>query len=363
LTAFSNGWYAAGTVTDAAFLPARAVIERGLADRAFPAAVVNVGGIEGARWRQAFGRLSYADAAPPCHLGTMFDLASLTKVIATTSMAMQQVAAGRLALDTRVAEVMAGWNAADRAGVTVRHLLEHSSGLPPRIVAWKDARGRQAYEDRIAAVALDRPPGAAAVYSDVGFILLGLLLERTGGAPLDQQFRALFGRALDPMQFRPLAHLYERIAPTEFDPWRGRVLCGEVHDENAAAIGGVSGHAGLFGPGDAVGTFAQLVLRTFHEPTALGAPDLMRTFAARSAVQGSSRALGWDTFLPTSSCGRFMSRTSIGHTGFTGTSLWIDHERDMYAVLLTNRVNPTRANEKLIPLRAQFHEALWERDL
>lgn len=345
-------------MSDDAFAAAREVIARGLADRAFPAAAVNVGGVHGVRWRQAFGRLTYADAAPPCHLGTIFDLASLTKVIGTTPLAMTHVTAGRLALDTRVADVLPGWADGDRRDVTVRHLLDHSSGLPARIAAWQQVTGRAAYGRVIAETPLERPPGAASVYSDVGFILLGLVLEKIGGAPLDAQMRAAFGRMLDPIQYRPLAHLYERIAPTEFDPWRGRVLCGEVHDENAAALGGVAGHAGLFGTADALGTFARLVLQTFAEPTVLGTPDLMRRFAMRSHVPGSSRALGWDTALPTSSCGRYVSRTAIGHTGFTGTSLWIDYERDLYAVLLTNRVHPTRANEKLVPLRAEFHEAL-----
>jgi CubicO group peptidase (beta-lactamase class C family) len=345
-------------VTRSAFDAARAVIDGGLADRAFPAAAVSVGGREGARWREAFGRLSYADTAPACRTDTMFDLASLTKVIATASVAMAQVAGGRVSLDTPVAAALPGWDEPHWREVTVRHLLDHSSGLPPRVQAWTTARGREAYAQIIRDVPLERRPGEAAVYSDVGFMLLGLLLEATGGAPLDRQFQAVFGHDLDPVQYRPLAHLFERTAPTEWDPWRGRVLCGEVHDENAAAMGGVAGHAGLFGTADAVGAFARLVLRTFDEPTRLGTPDLMRVFAARSAVPGSSRALGWDTALPTSSCGRRMSAAAIGHTGFTGTSLWIDRDRDFYAVLLTNRVHPTRANEKLLPLRAAFHDAL-----
>lgn len=345
-------------MTASPFDAARAVIEHGLAERAFPAASVEVGGREGARWQQAFGRLSYADTAPPCHQQTIFDLASLTKVIATTSLAMRQVANGTLDLTTRVAEVLPGWDVDRRQAITIRHLLDHSSGLPAHIAAWTDTQGRVGYAARLAATPLEREPGAASVYSDLGFMLLGLVLEERGGTPLDAQLRALFGRAIDPIQYRPLAHLYERIAPTEFDPWRGRVLCGEVHDENAAALGGVAGHAGLFGTAAAVGAFARIVLQTFDAPTALGNPALMRTFAARSGVPGSSRALGWDTALPTSSCGRAMSPSAIGHTGYTGTSLWIDPETDFYAVLLTNRVHPTRANEKLLPLRARFHEAL-----
>ncbi len=347
------------TTSDTRFAAARLVIEEGLADKAFPAAAIDVGSRCGAEWQQAFGRLTYDEASPACTAETMFDLASLTKVIATTSIAMAQVAAGRITLDSRVGDIMDGWREGERAAVTIRHLLDHSSGLPAHVRAWTQATGRSEYERLIAATPLDRPVGSSAVYSDVGFILLGLLLERVGDAPLDRQFAALFGRTLDPIHYRPQAHLYERIAPTEFDPWRGRVLCGEVHDENAAAIGGVSAHAGLFGTALAVGRFARLVLQTFQTSTVLGPPDLMRTFARRSTVPGSSRALGWDTALPTSSCGRFASSSAIGHTGFTGTSLWIDWERDRYAVLLTNRVHPTRANQKLIPLRPAFYEAIW----
>ena len=337
---------------------ARAVIHRGLASRAFPAAVVNVGDRRGPRWQEAFGRLTYTEDAPPCDLGTIFDLASLTKVIATASIVMQAIAQVRISLDTRVADVTPGWSGADRDVVTIRHLLDHSSGLPAHLRVWTDTSGRAGYEALILRTPLERPPGQAAIYSDVGFILLGLILERLGGTTLDRQLTSVFGRALDPIQYRPMASLYERIAPTEFDPWRGRVLCGEVHDENAAALGGVAAHAGLFGTADAVGTFARMVLATFDGPTPLGTPDLMRTFAARSVVAGSSRALAWDTALPASSCGRLMSRRAIGHTGFTGTSIWIDPEKDFYAVLLTNRVHPSRTNEQLLPLRAEFHDAL-----
>jgi CubicO group peptidase (beta-lactamase class C family) len=362
-------------MTTDSFAPARLVIEEGLADAAFPAAVVDVGSSTAARWSAAFGRLTFDEAAPPATLETIFDLASLTKVIATASIAMSHVSAGRLDLDAPVGRFIDDWPPGDHSAITVRQLLDHSSGLPAHLRAWTVAAGREAYASLIAKTPLERPISSSAVYSDLGFILLGLVLERIGGAPLDRQFAALMGRALEPepswrsgrvnrtvLEYRPQAHLYERTAPTEFDAWRGRVLCGEVHDENAAAIGGVSGHAGLFGTADAVGRFVRLVMQTFQKPTVLGAPDVMKIFASRSAVPGSSRALAWDTALASSSCGRYASATAIGHTGFTGTSIWIDWERDRYAVLLTNRVHPTRANQKLIPLRRAFHEALWKDD-
>jgi CubicO group peptidase (beta-lactamase class C family) len=152
----------------------------------------------------------------------------------------------------------------------------------------------------------------------------------------------------------------EWTAPTEADEWRGRVLQAEVHDENAAALGGVAGHAGVFGTAGAVGAFARLVLATLTRSTVLGTPEELRQFVTRSSVPGSSRALGWDTMLPTSSCGTRMSARAIGHTGFTGTSLWIDPEQDAYVVWLTNRVHPTRANDALVALRPKLHDAVMD---
>ena len=142
------------------------------------------------------------------------------------------------------------------------------------------------------------------------------------------------------------------------DPWRGRLLSGEVHDENCWALGGAAGHAGLFGTAGAVGAFARAALRTINGEPILAKPETMRTFISRGSDPHSSRALGWDTMLPSSSCGTKMSRTAIGHTGFTGTSLWIDWERDLYVVLLTNRVHPTRQNEAIRSIRPRVHDAI-----
>ena len=181
------------------------------------------------------------------------------------------------------------------------------------------------------------------MYSDPGFMLLGWVLESAGGASLDRQFDGSFCGDGHCAPALPAGRrsLRDRIAPTEFDPWRGRLICGEVHDENAAALGGVAAHAGLFGTAQAVGAFARLVLQTFTAASRLGSPVHDAIVCDRTGVPGSSRALGWDTALPTSSSGTRMRPTAIGHTGFTGTSLWIDWERDCYAVLLTNRVHPT----------------------
>ncbi|MEO8483382.1 MAG: serine hydrolase domain-containing protein [Acidobacteriota bacterium] len=340
----------------------RAVLDAGLAGRAFPGAAVEVGRAAEPLWRTATGRLRYEPDAPPCGLDTVFDLASLTKVIATASIAMRLCESGALDLQAPVSRYLPAWSDAVHESVRVRHLLDHSSGLPAHERLWERARGRDDYESEIHACGFDRPVGASAVYSDLGFLMLGFILEDRGRAPIDHQMRELAMAVGAPaLEYLPPASWRDRTAPTEFDPWRDRLLVGEVHDENAAALGGVAGHAGLFGTAGDVGAFARAVLRTFSGHTsALGAASTMRTFAARSAVTGSSRALGWDTMLLTSSCGRRLSASAIGHTGFTGTSLWIDPEQDLYVVLLSNRVYPTRNNDGIRAVRPRLHDAVVE---
>jgi CubicO group peptidase (beta-lactamase class C family) len=342
------------------FAAVREILGGGIRQRAFPAATVEVGRRAGPVWRDAVGTLSYAVDAAPCTTDTIFDLASLTKVIATASIAMRHVTRGALALETPVADLSTAWSGDERRGVTIRQLLDHSSGLPAHARLFEFARGRDGFEREIGRTPLSQPPGEAAIYSDLGFILLGFILERVGSAPLDRQIADLAAALGEPLAFTPSPEWRPRIAPTEIDAWRGRLLVGDVHDENAAALGGVAGHAGLFGTAGAVGAFARLVLDTFAHDTRLGSPGLMRTFAARSRVPGSSRALAWDTMKPTSSCGPLMSPSAIGHTGFTGTSLWIDHEQDLYVVILTNRVHPSREPNLLAPMRRVLHTAILE---
>jgi CubicO group peptidase (beta-lactamase class C family) len=203
-------------------------------------------------------------------------------------------------------------------------------------------------------------------------MLLGFILEdarRRGPGPtagaidpatfLAAQFRRISSYLTqEPLTFNPPRDWRPRTAPTEHDTWRGRTLVGEVHDENAWALGGAAGHAGLFGTAAAAGSFARAALHTLSGTGVLARPETLRRFIVRTEVPGSSRALAWDTMLPTSSCGTRMSPTAIGHTGFTGTSLWIDWERDLYIVLLTNRVHPTRENQLIRGIRPRFHDAV-----
>ncbi|MBI1873950.1 MAG: beta-lactamase family protein [Acidobacteria bacterium] len=351
------------------FVSAARILQAGVQDRAFPGAAVEVGRHDGIVWRHGFGRHSYEPDAEPVRLDTIFDLASLTKVVATTTAIVRLVEAGQLVLATPVRELIPDWTGADRAHVTVRHLLDHSSGLTAWLPLFRDCEGRREFEHAIATLPLEYEPGTRSVYSDLGFILLAFIIEDIVAKPLRACFGEIASRlflsqdqsAEDVLLFNPPVDLRSRIAPTEVDSWRGRLLRGEVHDENAWALGGAAGHAGLFGSAPALGRFARAWLRAWRGLDDWPAtPELVRDFTARGGTPGSSRALGWDTMLPSSSCGHLMSRLAFGHTGFTGASLWIDPEAGLYVVLLTNRVHPTRENERITPLRPAFHDAVME---
>jgi CubicO group peptidase (beta-lactamase class C family) len=345
------------------------IVRQGIRDGAFPAASVEIGRAAGPMWGHAFGSLTYEPHAPPATGDTIFDLASLTKVIATTTLAMRAVDDGVLALDDALASRLPEWRGADRENVTIRDALAHASGLPAYLPFFRDHMGRAEFEPAICHLPLEYTPRSRSVYSDLGFILLGFILQdvRTNAdrgrldpaATLAAQFRRIASYlSSEPLTFNPPRGWRAHTAPTEVDAWRGRLLAGEVHDENCWALGGAAGHAGLFGTAAAVGAFARAVLRTIRGDRILATPDTFREFIRGTDVPGSSRALGWDTMRPTSSCGTLMSSTAIGHTGFTGTSLWIDWERTIYAVLLTNRVYPTRENNKLTEIRPAFHDAV-----
>jgi CubicO group peptidase (beta-lactamase class C family) len=344
------------------FAAARAILERAIVDRAFPAAVVEAGTSSEPLWRQAFGRLSFDPGSPATSDDTYFDLASLTKVLATAPLVMRLVERGGLGLDDAVSTYVPLWrDSHGGAAVTIRDLLAHCSGLPAYQALFHDRRGRLAFERAICEAPLAYAPRSASTYSDLGFMLLGFILEDI--APLPVQFDTLLQQmgGLQDLRFLPPKSWRARTAPARLDEWRKRLLLGEVDDNNAWALGGAAGHAGLFGTAQAVGECARHLLQVldgrqgvFQEPT-------LQTFISRRTdVPGSSRALGWDTMLPTSSCGTRMSSRSFGHTGFTGTSLWIDPDEAIYVVLLTNRVHPTPDNEAIKQVRPALHDAVME---
>jgi CubicO group peptidase (beta-lactamase class C family) len=329
---------------------------------AFPGAVLAVGHRGALVHQKPFGRLSYDDGAAAVTADTIYDLASLTKVIATTTMAMILVDEERLDLDSPVQDFLPRFRGPGKEAVTVRHLLTHSSGIDWWAPLYEDTRGKAAYVEKIQAMDLVYEPGSKSLYSDLGLILLGEILERVAGEPLDDFVRR---RVFEPLGmkdtgFRPGAELIERIAPTEADPWRGRLLRGEVHDENAFALGGVAPHAGLFSTAGDLARFAQMILwGGVFEHRRIVSRATVGSFTAGAGVPDSTRALGWDTkSAEGSSAGTLFSPRSFGHTGFTGTSLWIDPDRELFVLLLTNRVHPTRENQLIRQVRPAVADAV-----
>ena len=329
-----------GPLPASAFAPAVAFLDSAVAAGAAPGAVLGVS-VGGHHFFHSAGRLGIDDSTMP-DSGTVYDLASLTKVVGLTTAVMDAVDAGLLDVDAPVQRYVPAFTGAGKEQVTIRHLLTHSSGLP----AWRALHRESA--DRAGALALadttplDTVPGARFVYSDLGAIVLGQAVESVRGERLDALLgRTLFGPlGMTSTRFLPPATWVPRIAPTENDPWRGRILRGEVHDENAARLGGVSAHAGLFGSAADLLTFGDWILaRSDNE-------RLAPFFHRQDLPDGSSRAFGWDTPSPGSSAGRRLSRRSFGHTGFTGTSIWMDPARRVVIVLLSNRVHPTRENSR-----------------
>jgi CubicO group peptidase (beta-lactamase class C family) len=354
------------------FDAARQVVLDAIAARVFPAATVEAGSSDELLWRDVFGMRTFRKDASPARLDTPFDLASLTKVIATTTVMMELVANHQVRLDEPVAAFFEEWRGTPRDAVTVRDLLEHASGMSARLVD-PPPEGRRAFEHDICMLKLEYEPRTKSIYSDLGFILLGFLAADRGGASFAGQFDRIMVRITGEVRLQPdlltfdltpdLRALAAPTMPMHDDVRRGRRLIGQVHDNYAAALGGVAGHAGLFGTAAALGTFARTVLRAARGDTSGPAPfspALLSEFVTKTSVPGSSRALGWDTMLPTSSCGTRMSPRAFGHVGFTGTSLWIDPERDRYFVLLTNRACGGGTLEQMRAVRRAFHDALGD---
>lgn len=324
---------------------------------AAPGAVVGVS-VGGARFYHGAGQLG-VDQPRPIDEHTVYDLASLTKVIALTTLTMMAVDEGRIHLDDPVEGYLPGFVGDHKAGVTIRHLLTHSSGLRAHRPLWQEAANRDSALALVLRTPLDTVPGVRMVYSDLGAITLTQIIEKVYHQPVDRLFERRVAKPLGLVdtRFHPPAAWLKRIAPTEHDPWRGRILQGEVHDENAAFLGGVSGHAGLFSTAEDLLRFGEwlLAVRTGRAKGTWGprlGTAVVREFTRRQdLVPGSSRALGWDTPSPGSSAGTRLSAESFGHTGFTGTSIWVDPTRRLVVVLLSNRVNPSRDNARLGPLR------------
>ncbi len=346
----------AGALTDTL----RIVLDAAVLDHAFPGAYAVIGNHAGIVAEYGAGHLDW-DPSPRPDAHSMWDLASLTKVVGMTTAMMQLAEQGKVSLDAPVQRYLPGWTGPHKRDVTVRELLTHTSGLP----AFRAYDQITTDPDSIAGLMMAEPlealPGTRFVYSDIGAYLAGKIVERVSGERLDRYLAAhVFGPlGMHDTMYNPPDSLRPRIAPTEIDPRRGGKLRGKVHDERAYYLGGISAHAGLFSSGYDLARFAEMYLKG----GALGSVRLFQpqTVAEFTTVQDSglsNRALGWEKPNGTNSAGHLMSPAAFGHTGFTGTSIWIDPARDLFIVLLTNRVDPTRANSKIGPVRVEVADAV-----
>lgn len=351
----------------AGFDPARlrridSIVTAAIRDSAFPGAEVAVVRNGALVWNRAYGTPTYDLNAREVTTSTMFDLASLTKVIATTSAVMKLYDRGQLALDDPVAKYLPQFAPDPKASITVRHLLLHRGGFPPFRKFWELCRTPEEALDSIFATPLVARPGDSTIYSDLGFITLGKVVEKIAGMSLADFVQKEFFEPLrmTNTMYKPPADVRGLVAPTEIDTvWRKRLVRGTVHDENAELLGGVSGHAGLFSTAADLAVFMQMLL---NEGTYGGVRFLsestVRTFT-RTAGIGQERFLGWDRKSATgSSAGSLFSSLSFGHTGFTGTCIWADPERNLAVVFLTNRVYPTRVNAKISKVRPALNDAV-----
>ncbi len=351
--------------------PVYKLLDRSVVAGAFPGGVLAVG------WNNQlalhpFGQLEREGEAYDVDEDSMYDVASLTKPVVTTTLAMLLVQQGMLNLDLPVERYLPEFALASksdphpdwRARVTVRMLLLHDSGLPDHRDFYKEVKGHDAIWTRVVAEPLVSAPGTQIQYSDLGFILLGEIIERLTGESLDALAKqGIFSTlGMSRSLFNPPRRLREDIAPTEQDAtYRKRLVWGEVHDENAWAMGGVAGHAGLFSTAPDLAAFAQMILNGgIYGHDRLLSRAIVQQFTTRVVVGDSARTLGWDVPSEPSSSGHYFSAKSFGHTGFTGTSLWIDPERQLFVILLTNRVHPTRANEEIRQVRPALHDAIFE---
>ena len=356
--------------------PITTLLLEGVRTQVFPGAVLLVRQHGTIHFHQGIGLTSYLPNSPPVHFNISYDLASLTKPLATASAILLLIQDGLLDLDQSLDTILEEARGFPLGHVSVKALLCHRSGLPGWRAFYQSfapplpsdspipyERG-QAFLKKILEEPLDQSSLQPSVYSDLGSITLGFVVERVGKQSLAEFCQS---RIFHPVQAIPLGYGFLKedggksraigeVAPTEKDPWRGRLLQGEVHDENAAALGGVAGHAGLFGTAEAVGQVTGAWLESFKGKPGLFNSQLVKQFVY--AQPGTSWALGWDTPSQPSSSGQWFSPESFGHLGFTGTSIWIDPIRDLEVIFLSNRVHPTRNNDAIKAFRPLLHDAV-----
>lgn len=324
------------------------IVEAGIQAGGFPGAAVVVGHKGKSVLQRGYGRLDWASSSPAVNASrTIYDIASLTKVVGTTTAIMILFDQGRVSIDAPVSRYLPEFSGGEKDLVTVRQLLTHRSGLPAGRDIWRVTHDPAEARRIILETPLQSHPGQYYEYSDLGADVLAYIVESVSGQPLDEflQDYVFHPLGMYDTEFRPADSLRARVAPTEIAPPRGYPIQGEVHDENAFAMGGVAGHAGLFSTAADLSVFAEMMLNGGeYDGVRIIADSTVQLFTTRAA---GHRALGWDTPTGSYGSGHYLSEYAFGHTGFTGTSMWIDPERDMFVVLLTNRVHAARARNPL----------------
>lgn len=344
----------------------RRILSGAVRDSIFPGAIAIIGDRRGTVTQVSVGKLDWSAESPAPDEHTIWDVASLTKVVGMTTALMQLSEQGKVVLDAPVQRYLPEWTGRHKDRVTVRHLLTHSAGLPAFRQLWKLTSTADSARALLMNTPLDTTPGARMVYSDIGAILLGWIVERVSGQALDAYLAQHVFTPLGMRETRylPPAEWRGRTAPTEHDPWRGRHLRGEVHDENAFFLERPVAHAGLFSSAHDLARFARTLLNEGTlDGTRIVQAETVREFTRVQNVQLSNRALGWETPTGGNSAGRVMRRPAYGHTGFTGTSIWIDPARDRFVILLTNRVNPTRERTGIGGVRTAIADLTATADL
>ena len=321
------------------------IVARAIKAGGFPGASVVIGRRGASVFERGYGGLTWSNKTPVVASRSMYDLASLTKVVATTTAIMILYDEGKVRLEDPVSRFIPAFSGGAKDDITVQQLLEHRSGLPAGRELWRAAMSPDEARQAVVEAPLECNPGRCYIYSDLGPDILGFIVEAISGQRLDAflQDRVFAPLQMEDTHFRPHWTLRDRIAPTEVSPPRGYPLRGEVHDENAFVMGGVAGHAGLFSTATDLAIFAQMMLNGGEfNGVRIVSDSAVKLFTQKTASRGS-RALGWDTCAHDGSCGKYLSTNAYGHTGFTGTSLWIDPDRDLFVILLTNRVHAARA--------------------
>jgi CubicO group peptidase (beta-lactamase class C family) len=335
-------------------------LNQAISDSAFPGCAVSIGYQGKLIFEQSFGNFTYDSDSPKIEVNSIFDLASVTKVVATTTTSMILYDQGRLNLDWKVIDVVPAFQGKDKEKVTIRHLLTHTSGLPGWIRFYLDLTGKERIIQEICDTDLENKPGTTYEYSDLGMIMMQKIIETIAKKSLDQLVRDYITTPLNMKRtfYNPDSSLINQIVPTEISEWHQKLVHGFVHDENTYVMGGVSGHAGLFSTVQDLFVFCQMYLnRGLYNNRRILKAETINFFTTRqNIVEGSTRALGWDTRSEKHSmAGDYMSMRAFGHSGFTGTTVWIDPENQVFVVLLSNRVFPTRENRKISSVRPIVH--------